>query len=308
MKRRSVRVDTASSLRRLLAAELKLSEADAGRLVEQGAAYVQGRRCRDPEAKLMPGQVVTAVTEERGQGALEERGGPPRLRVLFEDAAVLAVDKPAGVVTQPTPSRVGDSLLDAASAYLGKPAGLVHRLDRETSGVVVFGKTKDATSALAAAFREGTARKTYLAVTSGPVPARGTIDLQLSRDPARIGRWRASRTANGLPAVTDYERLSPRGEEQAAFSIVRLFPKTGRTHQLRAHLTALGAPIAGDGLYGGASTLGGIAAPRCLLHAATLELPHPNPRTGKSLRIESPPPEDLQAFLRAAGVDAIEPG
>ncbi len=281
-----------------LEAELGLPPSEARRLVEVGAVYVGGRRCREAGTRLLAGQVVTVVLEETGQSPLEAAPAPPALRVLFEDGDVLAVDKPAGVTAQPTEARVGGSLVDLAGAHLGRPAGLVHRLDRETSGVTVFGKTPQATSGLAAEFREGHARKRYLAATGPGLPPSGFVDLPLSRDPSRPGRWRATRAANGVPAETDFRTLHAGG----AFCLVELLPRTGRTHQLRAHLTALGAPILGDARYGGAEQAGGLSAPRCLLHAQALEVRHP--RTGRPLRLEAPVPGDLQRFFEAAGVAA----
>ncbi|HEX8825164.1 MAG TPA: RluA family pseudouridine synthase [Archangium sp.] len=303
MKRRTFRVEAAHSghlLGEALAAELAVPPEEAERLVGVGAVYVAGRRCRDAKLRLSPGQVVTAVLEEGGQSPLAASPvATPEFRVLHEDPDVLAVDKPAGVTAQPTEGRVGDSLVDRVGAYLKRPAGLVHRLDRETSGVTVFGKTPQATTALAEEFREGRARKRYLAVV-GPVdlPSQGTIDLPLSKDPSRPGRWRATRAANGIPALTEYRVL----HAGAGFCLVELLPQTGRTHQLRAHLTALGAPILGDSRYGGAAQAGGIPAPRCLLHAQALELGHP--RTGAPVRFEAPVPEDLARFFSAAGVVA----
>jgi 23S rRNA pseudouridine1911/1915/1917 synthase len=188
------------------------------------------------------------------------------------------------VVAQPTPARSGDSLVDLARAHLKREPGLVHRLDRETSGVTVFGKTAAATRALAAEFRDGKASKRYLAVTAAGLPARGRIALPLSRDPSRPGRWRASKRHQGIEALTDYARL----REGEGFAVVELFPRTGRTHQLRAHLAAIGFPIRGDGLYGGEP------AERCLLHAASLTV------QGKTF--EAPPPADLAGYLtRPAG-------
>jgi 23S rRNA pseudouridine1911/1915/1917 synthase len=301
MKRRTFRVEGPLVGRAVLdavASHLELPAADARRLVAVGAVYVGGRRARDVELRLAEGQVVSVVLEEAGQSPLEAAPAGPALRVLFEDAEVLAVDKPAGITAQPTEGRVGGSLVDLASEYLRREAGLVHRLDRETSGVTVFGKTPRATSALAADFREGVARKRYLAATGPGLPPSGFVDLPLSRDPSRPGRWRATRAANGVPAETDFRTLHAGG----AFCLVELLPRTGRTHQLRAHLTALGAPILGDARYGGAEEAGGLPAPRCLLHAQALEVRHP--RTGRPLRLEAPVPGDLQRFFEAAGVAA----
>jgi 23S rRNA pseudouridine1911/1915/1917 synthase len=301
MKRRTFRVEAAHTGRPLgeaLAAELGVPREEAERLVGVGAVYVAGRRSRDAGARLTAGQVVTVVLEEGGQSPLAAPpASAPALRILHEDADVIAVDKPAGMTAQPTEGRVGDSLVDRVGEYLKRPAGLVHRLDRETSGVTVFGKTPQATTALAEEFREGRARKRYLAAVGPvPLPAQGTIDLPLSKDPSRPGRWRATRTANGIPALTEY-RVLHAGPD---FCLVELLPQTGRTHQLRAHLTALGAPILGDKRYGGAARAGGLEAPRCLLHAQALELGHP--RTGALVRFEASLPEDLARFFAAAGI------
>ena len=301
MKRRTFRAEGARVGRAVadaVASELGMPATEARKLVDVGAVYVSGRRSRDAQARLTAGQVVMVVLEEAGQSPLAEAPAAPVLRVLYEDADVIAVDKPAGVTAQPTEGRVGGSLVDLVGAHLGREAGLVHRLDRETSGVTVFGKTSEATSALAAEFREGRARKRYVAATGPGLPASGTVDLPLSKDPSRPGRWRATRAANGVPALTDFRTLHAGTE----FCVVELLPHTGRTHQLRAHLTALGAPILGDARYGGAARAGGIAVARCLLHAQALALGHPS--TGKLLRVEAPVPEDLLRFFTAAGVVA----
>jgi 23S rRNA pseudouridine1911/1915/1917 synthase len=301
MKRRTFRAEgplVGRSVAEAVSSHLTLPPEDARRLVEVGAVYVGGKRARDAGLRLGEGQVVSVVLEEAGHSPLQAAPAAPALRVLFEDADVLAVDKPAGVNAQPTEGRVGGSLVDLASAHLGREAGLVHRLDKETSGVTVFGKTSEATSALAGEFREGHARKRYLAATGPGLPPSGTVDLPLSKDPSRPGRWRATRAANGVSAETDFRTLYSSRD----FCLVELLPRTGRTHQLRAHLTALGAPILGDARYGGAATAAGLSAPRCLLHARALELRHPG--TGKPLYLESPVPEDLLRFFTQAGVTA----
>ncbi|MET0404333.1 MAG: RluA family pseudouridine synthase [Cystobacter sp.] len=301
MKRRTFRADTLQAgrpLAEVLAEVLGLPRAEVERLVGVGAVYVGGRRSRDAGARLGAEQVVTVVLEEGGQSPLAEVS-TPRLepRILFEDDQLVAVDKPAGMTAQPTEGRVGDSLVDWVGAHLKRPAGLVHRLDRETSGVTVFGKTPEATAALAGAFREGHAHKRYLAAVGPvPLPSEGHIALPLSKDPSRPGRWRATHAANGIPALTDYRVLSSGPD----FVLVELLPRTGRTHQLRAHLTALGAPILGDTRYGGGPRAGGLEATRCLLHARSLSLAHP--RTGTQSLFEAPVPEDLSRFFSAASI------
>ena len=278
MKRRTV-LATAGRLDAVLAAALAVPLAQAQALISRGAVYVDGKRCQAAQLKVSAGQKLSAVLEEGGQSvtALAPKQAP--LVVIFEDEALLVVDKAAGVVAQPTEGRVGDSLIDLARYHLQATPGLVHRLDRETSGVTIFGKTPEATSALAAEFREGRAKKRYLAVTAPGLPARGEIDLPLSRDPARPGRWRASKGSQGIDALTQYVRLSA-GEAAAT---VELFPLTGRTHQLRAHLSGIGFPIRGDKLYGG------VADVRCLLHAQRLEV------LGRTF--EAPVPADLAPWL-----------
>ncbi len=277
MKRRAATVEQSTrveaAVRDLLGAPL----AEARALVARGAVYVDGKRAQAGAARVGAGQRLLVVLEESGAAVTSPSPATARLEVLFEDDDVVAVNKPAGVTAQPTPGRVGDSLVDLVSAHLGFPAGLVHRLDRETSGVTVFGKHAEATARLAAAFREGRAEKEYLSLTAAGLPAEGTIDLPLSKDPSRPGRWRASRAANGVPARTRFEARAA-----GAVSVVALFPETGRTHQLRAHLAALGFPIVGDRLYGGPP------GPRCLLHARVL--------TVDGWRVEAPVPADLAAF------------
>jgi 23S rRNA pseudouridine1911/1915/1917 synthase len=280
MKRRSFTVEADAPLATIVAQSLGVSSSNSEALISGGAVYVDGRRARSG-AGVRSGARVMVVLEEGGVTVTAPSLPAAPLVVLFEDDDVLAVDKPSGVVAQPTPGRAGDSLVDLASAHLGRQAGLVHRLDRETSGVTIFGKHAQATSRLAAAFREGLAKKEYLAVTRPGLPPSGTIDLPLSKDPSRPGRWRASRSANGIDALTHYTRLSD-GE----VSVVALFPQTGRTHQLRAHLCGIGHPIVGDTLYGGDE------GPRCLLHARRLVI--------DGVTFEAPVPADLAKYLAHA--------
>lgn len=283
MKRRTIAAPEAGLLAVVVARALEVKEPEAAALVKRGAVYVDGKRVLVPSRAVPKGAKVSVVLEESGAAVTAHAQQRPALDILLEDEDVLVVNKRAGVTAQPTAGRVGDSLLDLASAHLERPAGLVHRLDKDTSGVTVFGKRAEITAALAAAFREGRVKKRYFAVTAPGLPSSGHIDLPLSKDPSRPGRWRASRKANGVPALTHYVRLFS-GE----FCLAALFPQTGRTHQLRAHLAGLGFPILGDTLYGGAP------APRCLLHAQGLEV------SGQLL--EAPLPADLAGWFSRAGV------
>lgn len=281
MKRRTFTLEHEASVVGAVARELAVPEPEARALVDTGAVYVNGRRVRDASGKAPGGATLAVVLEEGGRAVTAAAAPAPALAVLYEDDDVIAVDKPAGVTAQPTAGRVGDSLVDLVSARLGHPAGLVHRLDKETSGVTVFGKHPVATGRLAAAFREGRAKKQYLAVTAPGLSASGVVTLPLSKDPSRPGRWRASARANGAPAETRFTRLA-----DGAVAVVALFPQTGRTHQLRAHLAGIGHPIVGDRLYGGAE------GPRCLLHAWKLFI--------DGLELEAPVPGDLREVVERA--------
>ncbi|MBS1150822.1 MAG: Ribosomal large subunit pseudouridine synthase [Myxococcaceae bacterium] len=278
MKRRTVTA-TAGRLDAVLAAALPVPLVEAQALISRGAVYLDGKRCQSAQTMVKAGQKLSAVLEEGGQPVTAVGAKQAPLVVLFEDEALLVVDKAAGVVAQPTEGRVGDSLIDLARYHLKSAPGLVHRLDRETSGVTIFGKTPEATRALAEEFREGRAKKRYLAVTAPGLPPTGEIDLPLSRDPSRPGRWRASKAFGGIDAVTQYVRL----KANDTFATVELFPLTGRTHQLRAHLAGIGFPIRGDKLYGGSPDV------RCLLHAQRLEV------LGRTF--EAPVPADLAGYL-----------
>ena len=298
MKRRAFQAAAAGTLEAAVAEGLGCSLDHARTLVERGAVYVRGRRQREAARAVAPGSPVLVVLEERGRPSGESPPAAPPLRVLHEDADLLAVDKPPGLPAQPTPGGLG-SLLLLASAHLGREAGLVHRLDRDTSGVTVFGKSPEATSALAASFRAGRARKQYLAVTGPGLPEGGSCTLRLARDRSRPGRW-VARPRDGLEAETRFRRLGSTAE----LALAALWPLTGRTHQIRAHLAALGAPIAGDRLYGGPLRLTGRTVERAMLHAHLLVLPHP--RTGAPVRLVASLPDDMAPWFAALGVDTPE--
>jgi 23S rRNA pseudouridine1911/1915/1917 synthase len=237
------------------------------------------------------GQIIVVNLEEGGRGA-GATAALERSRLLYADAELAAVDKPAGVPAQPTLTSDRGTLPELVGALLGGPVTLVHRLDRETSGVTVFARTKGAAAALAEAFRTGAPEKTYLALCArAPSPAEGRIDLALGKDPARAGLRRVD--PSGDAAATRYRTL----RASATAALVEARPETGRTHQIRVHLAALGAPLLGDARYGGPRRVGEVAVPRVMLHAARLELRHPS--TGARLVLEAPLPEDLRATMAA---------
>lgn len=222
-----------------------------------------------------------------------------RSLVIHEDAQVLAFNKPAGLAVQGG-SGVTRSLEDLLAAFAksnGKRPRLVHRLDRETSGVLVAARTQPAAAFLSQAFASRDTTKTYLAIVCGgtPEPAAGEIDLALKKA-SRAGLDIMEVSPHGQSALTRYETLAA----TPAAALVRLAPETGRMHQLRAHMAAIGHPIAGDGKYGGLFRLGGVEVPSLLLHAAALDLPHPE---GGRWTFTAPPPAHFLAAAKSLGLE-----
>ncbi|WP_293676696.1 RluA family pseudouridine synthase [uncultured Phenylobacterium sp.] len=222
--------------------------------------------------------------------------------VLYEDAKVLALNKPAGLSSQGGRGQVHtlDELLWAFAKPGKARPRLIHRLDRDTSGVILTAKTKPAAGFLGKALMRRAFSKTYLAiVTPGPPePRGGVIDLPLRRD--EQGREAYMRVC--APDHPDAEAARSRYrtlKDAAGAALLELAPETGRMHQLRVHLAALGRPIAGDARYGGALVVGGHAVPRLMLHAAALSFPHPG---GGTKRLEAPPPADLAGLITTLGL------
>jgi 23S rRNA pseudouridine1911/1915/1917 synthase len=283
--------DAGERIDRFIAARGGISRGEARRALDAGGVFLDGRRCKVSGKTLHEGQRVVVNLAEGGREAAAsaplERG-----RLLYADADVAAVDKPAGVPSQPTLTTDRGTLPELVSALLGSPVTLVHRLDRDTSGVTVFARTPAAAAALAAAFRDGTPEKTYLALCArAPAPRDGRTDAPLGKDPGRAGLRRVD--PRGDPAATRYRTL----REAPLAALVEARPETGRTHQIRVHLAHLGAPLLGDARYGGPRRVGELSVPRVLLHARRLELAHP--RTGARLVLDAAVPDDFLAIERA---------
>jgi 23S rRNA pseudouridine1911/1915/1917 synthase len=261
-------------LDRVLAAILpETSRGAARRLIADGRVFVDGRRCRVASRPVRAGNVLHVAPPEAA-APVAVSAPPP---ILYEDADLIAIDKPCGMAAAPTRTGAAgtahDAVLEAIRARKRAPARLwvVHRLDVATSGVLVFAKTPEAAAALSAAFAEGRVEKEYLArVARAPAASEGTIDLALDD----AGR-RARVSPKGRAARTEWTLVAT----DEAGALLRLRPRTGRMHQLRVHLQAIGHPIAGDRVYGGPP------AKRLMLHAERLVVPHP--RTGKRLEIVS---------------------
>lgn len=227
---------------------------------------------------------------------------PVPIPVLYEDAQVLAVNKPAGLVTHPAYKHPSGTLCDAVFARQaargeGRP-WLLHRLDRDTSGVVLFAKTEPARRALVRQFERHLIRKRYLALTMGvPTPGAGVLEAPLARDPN--DRRRTIVTPGGQAATTRYRVLA----SHAGCALVLAEPVTGRTHQIRAHLAAAGAPLAGDSRYlpEGSSTAG---ADRAMLHSWRLTILYPG--TGAPFTLTAPLPEDFVALAQCLALDTLD--
>jgi 23S rRNA pseudouridine1911/1915/1917 synthase len=268
------------------------SRSYARRLIEEGLATANGK-ARKPAFVLNDGDTVEIADPAAGQ----RQAGFEDL-VIFEDKSLMAISKPAGLAvhpnaagweTNPRAALLGEPTL-VSMIYTARPGlaeggierlGLVHRLDRDTSGLMLLAKTVETQTELTAAFRERLMEKTYIGAVAGiPAKKAGSIDAPIGRASGfkKIKVWEY-----GREALTDY-KVTEKGKGCA---LLEIHPKTGRTNQIRIHLAHIGNPILGDKLYGGPP------APRMLLHSLSLAFAHPV--TGKQTRLEAPLPEDFKA-------------
>ena len=289
------RAPEAGRLDRALAARRELgSRALAERLIAAGDVLVDGQ-ARSKSHRLEGGEeIVAELPAEAGPLVPEEMS----LRVAFEDEHLLVVDKPAGVVVHPgTGHREGGTLvhgllaLDAAGGDDDDRPGIVHRLDRDTSGLLVVARSDEAHAKLEDLIRRREVERRYLALVKGrPRSRTGRIE-------APIGRDRQDRTRHSLDTPTPRDAVThfEIAEELAAHTLLEVTLETGRTHQIRVHLEAIGLQIAGDPVYG---SPGELDLERQFLHAARLAFTHPF--TGERVETESPLPDDLAAALDRA--------
>jgi 23S rRNA pseudouridine1911/1915/1917 synthase len=276
-----------------LLAEAVGSRARAQRLIEAGRVTVDGA-VRPKRHRVEAGEVVEV--EEPAPAAAPPEPADVPFAVPYEDEHLLVVDKPAGVVVHPARGHRTGTLAQAlaGTAAGGEEegrAGIVHRLDRDTSGLLVVARSEEAHRRLKALLAERAVTREYLALVLGRPPARtGTIEAPIGRD-RRVRTRVSTDTDEPRDAVTHFavERLCP----EATLLRVRL--ETGRTHQIRVHLQAIGHPVAGDPEYGGAGAFG---LARQFLHAARLAFPHPF--TGAPVEVTSALPGDLAAALARA--------
>jgi len=230
----------------------------------------------------------------------EEEIAAVRSWVILEDEHVLAFNKPSGLSSQGgrIQAHTLDDLLWAFMRSNGKRPELVHRLDRDTSGVILAARTKPAAGFLGKAMQARRFKKTYQAlISAAPEPRAGTVEASLLRQ--EVGRESymrvvAADTPGAQAALSRYRTLSASDDG----ALVELDPATGRMHQLRVHMASIGRPLAGDVRYGGALTFAGRPAPRLMLHASKLVFPHPS---GGYWTVEAPLPEDFEGLKAAAG-------
>jgi 23S rRNA pseudouridine1911/1915/1917 synthase len=275
--------------------------------IESGAVQVDGRPLR-PRDKVLGGEQVRIHAQLPPQGRVEAEVIP--LAVVFTDRALLVIDKPAGLVVHPGAGNARHTLQNALLALdpqlaLVPRAGLVHRLDKDTSGLLLVARTPEAHTTLTAALAARAITREYLAVCSGVMTAGGTIDEPIGRH--RTLRTRMTVRADGRGAITHYRVV----ERFRGHTLVRVTLESGRTHQIRVHLAHIGFPIVGDPLYGGRRRVAkgsspALAAelqsfPRQALHAARLRLAHPS--THRELEWQAPLPQDMQRLLAALEAD-----
>lgn len=274
-----------------------LSRTTAAGLLDDGAVSVDGRDARKSD-RVSTGEWLEVSLPE---AAPPQQPGVPveGLAIVYEDDDLVVVDKPVGVAAHPSPGWTGPTVIGGLAAAGHRVAtsgaaerqGIVHRLDVGTTGLMVVAKTEHAYSVMKAAFRERSVDKQYAALVQGHAdPSRGTIDAPIDRHPTHDYRWAV--VAGGKPSVTHYETV----EAFRAASLLHVRLETGRTHQIRVHLSAVRHPCVGDLTYGADPTLAArLGLDRQWLHAYRLGFDHPD--DGRRVEVESPLPPDLQHAL-----------
>jgi len=296
----------------LVSHERKVSRSSLQRLIVAGRIRVNARIAK-PSQKIKPGDRIAIDKPEPGPLMVNDERVP--LELLYEDDALLVVNKPAGVVVHPTSGNWYGTLLNGLLEHLQSSGrtnglnnenadpGLVHRLDKETSGVMVVAKTDQAHRVLCSQFEKHTITRTYEALVYGaPIENKGTIDIAIGRDGIH-GKTVSTKTTNPQAAITEFKVLQQFGD---VASHVELTPHTGRQHQLRVHVATLGCPILGDQTYGGQKVcrIGEIDIPRMLLHARSLGFRHPLSEKWEEFFIRMP--AEMALFLEKLKLQSQE--
>ena len=280
-----------SRIDKFLAKKFKdLTRSQIKKLIKQGNILVNSQQV-DPDYLVKKNDVVT--TQIPPPKPLEVKAEAIPLKVVYEDGCILVIDKEAGIVTHPTTDHPRGTLVNALIYHLKSlPSlgqdlrpGIVHRLDKGTSGLMVIGKKQTCVENLKNQFRKRSVVKKYTLLVGGKVePVVGSINKPIARHPKH--RQKFAILAGGRSSQTDYKVIETFGDK---FTLLEVNPKTGRTHQIRVHFSSFGYPLVGDKLYGGRP------APRMFLHASYLEFDHPE--TGKRLNFESKLPRKLIEIL-----------
>ena len=291
-------------LDRVLSLIWDLPRSEATQLIASGAVRLEGRPVATRARRVAEGQELeVALPAERRPAAVAGEAGGDDLPVVHVDDQVIVVDKPAGVVVHPGAGRTTGTLVqallgrfpDLAGAGDPQRPGIVHRLDKGTSGLLVVARTAEAHRSLVAQLSARTVDRRYSALVWGTVETdAGVVDAPLGRRSS--DRTRMAVVAGGRPARTHY-RVEVRYRSPTEATLVECRLETGRTHQVRVHLAAIGHPVVGDARYGGAARPNLPPLERPFLHAAQLAFDHPT--TGERRRFESPLPADLENVLAA---------
>lgn len=277
--------------------------------IRDGQLLLDGKQAKVKD-KVQGGEILRLIPEAEVRVSYKAEDLP--LNIIYEDASVMVVNKPAGLVVHPAAGNYDGTLLNGLLAHHPAletlpRAGIVHRLDKDTSGLMVVAKTLQAHQDLVSQLQDRSVSRQYEAVVQGVVTAGGTVDAPLGRHPTQRQKRAVSNGSDSREAVTHYRVLN----RFRSHTHVRLQLETGRTHQIRVHMAHIGYPLVGDPLYGGRLRIPKGASPELLetlqgfqrqaLHARSLGFVHP--RTGEDVSWESPLPEDFQGLLDALATD-----
>ena len=275
-----------------------LSRTTVQQLITSGSALVNGRKSK-PGYMLRDGDEIQLIATTPAIDEVSARPTVMRLDIVYEDQDLLVVNKPAGMVVHPAPGHQDDTLVNALLAYF--PAlresdeslrpGIVHRLDKDTSGLIIVAKNAPAQAALLEQMQRHAIIKRYLALVDGNVALdQGSIDAPIGRD-TRHRQQMAITAVGSRQARTHFKVL----ERYARHTLLMVQLETGRTHQIRLHLKAIGHPVVGDPVYGSGTVFKRAPLQRQFLHACQLSFTHPF--SGETIELEAPLPADLQAVL-----------
>ncbi|MCS7281526.1 MAG: RluA family pseudouridine synthase [Desulfobacterota bacterium] len=279
-----------------LSQKLSLTRSKVKHMIDSGYVRIRDRKAK-PSLIIKKNLVIEGEIPEGPLPALEPQNIP--LHILYEDEFLMLINKPKGMVVHPSFGHKNGTLVNAIMGYLGLSVpfcsgenirpGIVHRLDKDTTGVILVAKNFKVQERLSQMFKERKVKKVYRAIVWGSLKnERGVIEGNIGRHPKERKKMAVLKTG-GKEALTEYRLLEPLG----SYSYVEVYPHTGRTHQIRVHFASIGHPIVGDSVYG--KKIKGLAE-RPLLHAFSLEFLHPY--TEKLISVIAPEPEDIKEFVR----------